>query len=146
MRKSCIIYVLLALFCIAVPVTASAIEGYPGSSWGQLYWDIPTKEGKQNVVLEGWIEQGVTWVKWDKPHGDILLNTYGTIRYKWDDQKYDWNNKFAPGVGVGLDIYIDQFHMRVGAEYLWERFYESGTEQQKVWIYTDWYGWWDLKK
>lgn len=143
MRKNCIIYVLLALFCIAVPVTASAIEGYPGSTWGQLYWEIPREGGEENVVWEGWIEQGVTLVKWD----DIDLNTYATIRYKWDDQKYDWNNKFSPGVGVGLDIYsIEQFHIRFGVEYLWERYYESGHEEQKVWVYSSWYGWWDLKK
>ena len=143
MKKGYVIYVLLMICCIAIPATAFAVEGYPGSSWGELYWEIPRDGGEENLVLQGWIEQGVTLAKWE----NISLNTYGTIRYKWDTQKYDWNNEFSPGVGIGVDIYsIKQFHVRIGAEYLWQRFYESGHEEQKVWIYADWYGWWDLKK
>jgi hypothetical protein len=143
MRKSYIFCVLLAFFCVCVTGRAFAVEGYPGSTWGELSWEIPKKGGEQNLLLEGWVAQGITWKKW----GNISLSTYGTIRYKWDTEKLDWNNKFSPGIGTALEILsFKQFHIRVGAEYLWERFYESGHEEQKVWIYTDWYGWWNFKK
>lgn len=143
MRKNLVLYVLSAFFCIGVSTAAFGIEGYPGSSWGELSWEIPKKEGDQNLLLQGWFVQGITWAKW----GDVNLNTYATIRYKWDSQGFDFNNKVSPGVGVALEIlHFKQFHIQTGVEYLWERFYQTGREEQKLWLYTNWYGWWDLRK
>jgi len=143
MRNRCIFYILLVFFCLSISFKAYAIEGFPGSSWGELYWELPKKGNQQDLVLQGWIQQGVTLAKWDK----INLNTYATLRYYWDSQEFDWYSKLAPGVGISVEIFhFKQFHIRTGAEYIWERHYRSGNEEQKVWLYTDWYGWWDLKK
>lgn len=143
MVKNCSLSVLLIIFCITLPVSVYAVEGFPGHTWGELSWEIPKKNGGQNLTLQGWIEQGIHWVKW----GDVKLNTYASLRYKWDKEKFDWNNKISPGVGVALEVFsVKQLHIRTGVEYLWERFYESGREEQKLFIYCTWYGWWDFKK
>jgi len=33
-----------------------------------------------------------------------------------------------------------------GVEYLWDRFYRSAETEQKVVVFMNWYGNWDLKK
>ncbi|MEW6109165.1 MAG: hypothetical protein AB1632_08405 [Nitrospirota bacterium] len=128
--------------CLAVPAAAHAIDGFPGSTWGELRWETP-RHGQQNLILEGWVEQGIHWMSWN----NIKLNTYAKIRYGWDSEKLDWNNSFGPGVGVALELLKpDGPHIRTGIEYIWERRYESGREIQKAIVFMNWYGWWDLKK
>lgn len=143
MKRKCIFSILVLVFLLIFSSHAFAIEGYPGHTWGDLTWEIPRTGGTPNLTLEGWIEQGIHWVSW----GNLKLNTYASLRYKWDEEKFDWNNKISPGVGVALELYSPkQIHVRTGIEYLWERFYVSGHEEQKVYFYVTWYGWWDLKK
>lgn len=131
---------IVLFFCFA-PSEGRAVEGYPGSTWGELRWEN-TRHGQDNLLLNGWVEQGVDWVRW----GGVRLNTYGTIRYKWDSEGLDWNNSVGPGVGValtGVDSGGDQ--IKVGIEYIWDSFYESGRTEEKAVLFMKWYGWWDIK-
>jgi hypothetical protein len=141
--KKCIVHLFILLLLMVIPCKVLAVEGYPGHTWGEMYWEIPTTKGQHNLTLQGWVEQGVYWMKWDNWH----LNTYATLHYKWDEEKNDWNNKISPGVGVSMELLSQkQVHLRAGVEYLWERYFESSREEQKVYVYTTWYGWWNLKK
>ena len=120
------------------------IEGLRGASWGELSYEIP-KEGEENLVLDGWIKQGIDWAKW----GNTSLNTYAKLRFKWDTEGYDWNNLMGPALGVSLDTFVPSgLSGSLGAEYVWEQrmLDENRFIDQKVVIYVNWYGWWDLKE
>ena len=119
------------------------IEGLRGASWGELRYDIP-KEGTENLVLDGWIKQGIDWAKW----GNTSLNTYAKLRFKWDTEGYDWNNLMGPALGISLDTFVPSgLSGSLGAEYIWEKrmIDDSNLMDQKVVIYVNWYGWWDLR-
>ncbi len=119
------------------------IAALRGASWGELRYEIP-KEGEENLVLDGWIKQGVDWAKW----GNTSLNTYAKLRFKWDTEGYDWNNLMGPTLGISLDTFVPSgLSGSLGAEYAWEKHMVNGTDimDQKVLIYVNWYGWWDLK-
>ncbi|HEM47280.1 MAG TPA: hypothetical protein ENO23_09595 [Alphaproteobacteria bacterium] len=139
LRLTCL---LLAAALIA-PGGAAAFEGFRGATWGELRWHMP-EEGDDNLVLNGWIRQGVDWAKW----GNTTLNTYGILQYRWDTERLDWNNMLGPGVGIALDTYTGKgLALSVGAEYIWEsRILDDGAVDRKAIVYMGWYGWWDLKR
>ncbi len=133
---------LIGLFLIALSGDALAFVGLRGSTWGDLRQDVP-KEGDGNLILQGWFKQGVDWAKW----GNTTLNTYATLRYRFDTEKYAWNNSIGPGVGISLEAYTSKGLVASwGIEYLWDRFFEADRTEEKVVFYMGWYGWWDLKK
>ncbi len=143
MKRTILHGALFILICAAiVPGGVSAFEGLRGATWGQLRYDIP-KEGEENLMMDGWIKQGVDWARW----GNTSLNTYGTIRYKWDTERLDWNNSLGPGVGISIDTYSPRgIIFSIGAEYLWENnTLHSGRTDQRAVVYMSWCGWWDLK-
>ena len=119
-----------------------AVEGFRGSTWGDLRWDLP-EEVDNDLILKGWIRQGVDWTH----VGSATLTTYATVRYAWDSRGLDWNNSIGPGVGIALDAWSDKgFAGTLAIEYLVDRFYETDRTEKKVVIYMGWYGMWDLKK
>jgi hypothetical protein len=143
MKSYCLAGLVLIIFCLSISSEAVAIEGFRGSSWGELRWDVPTVEGKPELWLYGWVKQGVDWVKW----GNTTLNTYATLRYSVDTPQRDWNSHVGPGVGIGMDTYMPKgLAASWGVEYIWDRFYKSDRTEQKVVLYVNWFGWWDLKK
>jgi hypothetical protein len=142
MKRLLCMTMLLLMVLPALPREARAIEGLRGATWGQLDYEIP-KEGKENLVLDGWIKQGVDWVKW----GDTSINTYAKLRFKWDTEGYDWNNLLGPTVGISLDTYVPSgLALSLGFEYSWESrlMSDSKVMDQKAMAYVNWYGWWDL--
>ncbi len=144
MRRSITFVILTVSLCLFLTPAANAIEGYRGSTWGDLRWDLP-EELDSNLLLRGWVKQGIDWKRWGK---NTTLNTYATIRYTVDTEKIDWNNKFEPGIGISLETYSPKgLGTTIGVEYIWEnRFLDSDWIDQKFVIYVGWYGWWDLKK
>ncbi|UCF05153.1 MAG: hypothetical protein JSV33_14740 [bacterium] len=133
----------MLLFSVTVTGTARAFEGFRGSTWGELRWDLP-REGEDNLIFNGWFKQGIDWMR----SGNTTLNTYAVLRYKWDIEEYDWNNAIAPGVGISLDTYSPGGVIAtLGFEYQWEKLlYGPDTMYHKAVIYVNWVGWWDLKK
>jgi len=139
----CILRMVRLILCfLMVPGVAFAVEGFRGSTWGDLRGELP-KDGKENLILMGWTRQGIDWARW----GNTTLNTYVTVRYRLDSERYDWNNSIGPGVGIAFDTYNPKGVIAMwGVEYLWDRYFESDRTDQKLVIYMGWYGWWDLKK
>jgi hypothetical protein len=141
--------VALVLLCLSLcSGSAFAIVGFRGSTWGDLRGELP-KEGDSNLLLKGWVKQGVDWTKW----GNVTLNTYATLRYQADTEGFDWNNSVGPGLGISLEAYSPHGVVAsLGIEYIWDRYLglEAGSPldemEQKVVFYVNWYGWWDLKK
>jgi len=138
-----VIVLVWCVSCLALmPSAASAFVGFRGSTWGDLREEVP-KSGDDNLILQGWIKQGVDWAQW----GNTTLNTYATLRYKVDTRRLDWDNSVGPGVGIALDAYSPRgFSAQIGIEYIWDRYFLSDRTDQKVAFYVGWYGWWDLKK
>ncbi|WP_306534002.1 hypothetical protein [Geobacter sp.] len=134
----------LAVTLFSGALSAYAIEGYPGKTWGDLRHEMPISgDTKENTIFDSWIEQGVYWLKWN----DIMLNTYGIVRFKWDEQASPWNNTVGPGVGIALEKFFPQgLFVRTGVEFMFDQQYETGRTDTKGVVYLNWYGWWDLKK
>ena len=133
----------LVLLCLALcSGSAFAIVGFRGSTWGDLRGEMP-KEGDSNLLLNGWLRQGVDWTKW----GNVTLNTYATLRYQADTEGLDYNNSVGPGFGISLEAYSPRGAVAsLGVEYIWDRYTTFDETAQKVVVYVNWYGWWDLKK
>jgi len=131
------------VLCLALLAgNASAFVGFRGSTWGDLRQEIP-KDTDSNLILQGWLKQGVDWAKW----GNTTLNTYATLRYRLDTEKLDYNNSVGPGLGVSLEAYSSKGLVASwGIEYLWDRFFQADRTEQKLVFYMGWYGWWDLKR
>ncbi|NJD55318.1 MAG: hypothetical protein FIA94_02815 [Nitrospirae bacterium] len=123
------------------------LEGtkYPGSTWGDLRYEIPNG-GDSNLILEGWIRQGITWKRWEREGRTYILNPYLKVKYKWDSEGLDWNNYISPGAGVALDMESPKGPLLSwGVEYSWENDFRSGDDVHKVEVFMRWYAWWDLK-
>ena len=133
---------LVLLLAAAWPGRAGAIEGLRGATWGELRYDIP-RDGRENLLLDGWVKQGIDWAKW----GNTTLNTYAKLRYRWDSERYEWNNLLGPSLGVSLDRYVPVgLALSVGIEYTWEHRLVSDDNplERKAVVYVNWYGWWNL--
>jgi len=139
------IIVLLAVLWLVLPSPASAIDGFPGSTWGDLHWESP-HPGENDVVLSGWVRQGIGWKRWEIG-GDmsLTLDTYATVRYYADTHGFDWFNYFGPGGGVSLDLSAPHGpSVSAGAEYIHQMNFRSSTERPYAALYLNWYHWWDL--
>jgi hypothetical protein len=135
--------VLLVVMTAGTGGALAEIAGLRGATWGDLRYEIP-KEGVENLVLDGWIKQGIDLAKW----GNTSLNTYAKLRFKWDTEGYDWNNLMGPTVGISFDTFVPAgLSGSLGVEYSWESRTLDGINvmDQKTMIYLTWYGWWDLK-
>jgi hypothetical protein len=139
---STITLLIILLFCLTGG--ASAIVGLRGATWGEIRYLIPRDDGDEdNLLLDGWIRQGIDLAKWS----NTTLNAYGTLRYRLDTEKTDWYNSLGPGVGVAFETFNAKGIVgSIGAEYIWEHFYEMDESDEKVVVFVNWYGWWDLMK
>ncbi len=122
-------------------------KGYPGSTWGDLRWEIPDKGGSRDLILEGWVRQGVVLKRWNEGNQTFVLDPYLRAKYKYDDLGLNYNNYVGPGAGIALDMERSKGPLlSLGVEYGWEKDWRSGTSVNRVEVYLRWYGWWDLKK
>lgn len=144
-RKTLITGLILVAVAVFGASSAQAIEGFPGSSWGELRQDFPISRSgdHNNLFLQGWVEQGIDWKKW----GNFYLNTYATIRYKWDSQALDYNNAIGPGAGIGISyIGPNGDNIKFGCEYIYDQYFRNGDTEQKIVLYLRWFTYWNLKK
>jgi hypothetical protein len=131
-----------ALAVLLFSSSAGAIVGFRGATWGDLRQEFP-KEFPDNLVLQGWVKQGIDWVEWRH----ATLNTYVALRYRFDTEGHDWNNTIGPALGLSLDLYTAKgLSAMAGVEYIWDRYLESDRNDNKLAVYLGWYGWWDLKR
>jgi hypothetical protein len=139
------------IFCLGFAAPAFAIDSYPGSTWGELLWQVPAQGPQPNIpnlTWQGWIRQGAEVARWDS----VRLVPYLTVRYWMDTRGLSWNNTVGPGVGLSLlTVPVKQSSVTFGVETVWDYYYrEWGYSASRltytVNVYVDWYGWWDLKK
>lgn len=136
----------LAVLVASVPGAAVGHEGLPGSTWGQLSWDVPS-EGERDAILEGWIRQGIAWRRWSLGDARLVLQTYGTVRYRWDSAGLEWNNDVAPGAGAAVDLALPRMPaLTGGVEWLYQWYTRSGATVPYAALFVDWYHAWGLAR
>ena len=138
-----IMFVAATAACLVLlSASAQAIVGFRGATWGDIRQEFHD-ELPDNLVLQGWVKQGVDWAEWRHAR----LNTYVALRYRLDTEGYDWNNTVGPAVGASLDLFTTSgVSATAGIEYIWDRYFESDRDDDKLALYVGWYGWWDLKR
>lgn len=136
----------LAALCAAAAGGAAALDGLPGSTWGDLSWDLPG-EGDRDVILQGWVRQGVAWRRWRAGEAALVLQTYGTVRYRWDRLGLPWNDHVAPGLGAAVDLAAPRMPaLTAGVEWVDAWHVRSGSTTPYGALFLDWYHWWDFRR
>ena len=121
-------------------------SNWPGSTWGDLRWEIPNS-GPSDLVLQGWVRQGVVIYRWKPQPLAFLLSTYVLVHYSVDTLGPDYNNYAGPGAGVGLDLDgVKGLQPTFAVEYAWEKNLRSPGGVQRLDFLLRWYAWWDLAK
>jgi len=134
----------IAAACAGAP-GAAALEGYPGSTWGDLYYEIPSP-GSSDLVLEGWVRQGVALKRWPIGRAHLVLQSYATLRYKWDSLGLDWNNYLGPGAGLAVDLDLPSFpSMSAGVEYVHQWNTRPDVSLPYAALFVNWFGSWDVR-
>ena len=107
----------------------------PGSSWGNLTYDV---DGLNGSGAQGFVNQGVDWFTLP---GGIVTNTYAEYRHRSrtkNNQYYD-----AGGPAVGLEF--KKWFLHLGVDYYWERDPLLNLSSNRTQFYLTWYYTWDLK-
>ncbi len=115
---------------------AYEIEGLPGSVWGQASYERADIAGPG--VL-GFVNQGIDWITIP---GDLTVNTFAELRYRFRENNKEFFNAYGPA--VGLELRRSPFHL--GVSYYWERYPEVQETSNRVQFYLSWYYDWDLKR
>lgn len=85
---------------------ATAIEGMPGSTWGNLTDSSSTVNCSGGM---GWINQGIDWTTLP---GGVVLNTFAEYRYRARSCQREYYD--AQGPALGLELKKDFLRLGVG--------------------------------
>lgn len=148
--KKCLFLAAVFIVFLWCATTAFAINGYPGSTWGELLWQTPAYGPQPNIpdlIGDGWIRQGADVASLD---GADLV-PYLTLRWTADTRALSWNNTVGPGIGISLlTAPIGNTSVTFGVENVWNYYYRDWSNPgnsrltDTVNVYMDWYGSWDL--
>ncbi len=117
------------------PAAAFDIEGVPGSTWGQTTYENQSLTGPG---AQGYLNQGIDWVTLP---GGVTVNTFAEARFRLREKNKAYFNAYGPALGLELR----KSHLKLGADYYWERFPELSESSNRVQYYLSWYYEWDLK-
>jgi hypothetical protein len=116
--------------------------GFPGITWGEIRYpgtQLPLDES--NLILDGYVEQGVDWMDWGKWG---TFNFYANLDFITDTEDLAWNNSIAYGAGVKLKKLIgDNVLLQYGIEAVHERRWINDQNNDVIFVYLNWSGWWD---
>ena len=131
-----LIWLWMSLFFLVFDQKALAVEGYYGSTWGEIFHDDDQLVGTGAM---GYANQGIDWLKLP---GEILVTTYGEVRYRFRSENRPYFNAY--GEALGFEFRKSSLHM--GIDYLWERFPELAAYSSGLEYYFSYYYDWDFKK
>ena len=131
------------LLLITKSVNAEKSLGTPGSTWGEIRFPGSAQpEDKNNLILEGAVEQGVDFFRLSK---DSAFNVFGKLDYALDKEGFDWNRKLRLGAGLKLRHYIsDTVVIAVGAKYEIDRRFVDDRTLEGFQLFSNWFGSWQL--
>ncbi|MCK5662132.1 MAG: hypothetical protein KAI17_01530 [Thiotrichaceae bacterium] len=115
---------------------------FPGITWGEIRYPGSQAPSEDNdIILEGYVEQGVDWMKLDTLG---TINFYANLDYITDSKELDWNNSITSGVGIKLKKVIgSNLLLEFGIEAAHERRWVSDQTDNVVFVYLNWSSWWD---
>ena len=108
----------------------------PLSTWGRLNYDLQGIEGSGS---QGWIKQGADWFSLGR---GWMFDTYAAYNWRLRTKSRNYYNAFGPSLGVEAS----KSPVKVGLEYLWQRFPQDHVSTRTFNLYLTWYFGWDLKK
>ncbi len=120
---------LLAAGALAPAAASYAPLGFPGAAWGGASRDLSGLEG---YGTQGWLKQGVTWVKlpWDMP-----VRTFASYQWRFRTENRRFYNEHGPGVSLELSkAFVD-----LGLELAWQRYPELGRRNDQYELFASWY-------
>lgn len=127
----------MAMGAAAGGVTAAfAIEGLPGSTWGQVSYEEADIAGPGII---GYVNQGVDWITLP---GALTVNTFAEFRYRFRQDNKEFHNAYGPALGV--ELHRSLWHL--GVDYFWEQYPELQERSNRLQLYLRWYQDWDLKR
>lgn len=116
--------------------SAFGIEGLPGSTWGQASYE---KADIAGPGVLGYVNQGIDWTTLP---GDLTVNTFTELRYRFRQDNKQYHNAYGPALGV--ELRRSPWHL--GVDYYWERYPELSESSNRLQLYLRWYHDWDLKR
>jgi len=112
------------------------IEGLPGSTWGHASYE---KADIAGPGVLGYVNQGVDWITLP---GELTLNTFAELRYRFREDNKEFFNAYGPAIGV--ELRRSPWHF--GMDYYWERYPELSETSNRLQFYVSWFHDWDLMR
>lgn len=107
----------------------------PLSTWGRLNYDLHGAEGSGS---QGWVKQGADWFGLGR---GWTFETYAAYNWRLRTKSRNYYNAFGPS--LGLECYRKA--VKIGFEYLWQRFPQDHISARSLNLYLNWYYGWNLK-
>jgi hypothetical protein len=135
---------MVAIFVLsAAGLDARVPLAMPGSTWGGVRF--PSSQElleKDNLILEGAVEQGVDWLR---VPGRGTFNTFGRLEFKMDREKFDYNNKLQFEAGLKLRFPLAGLGaVEIGGKYAFDRRNITDRTERGAVVFVNWWGGWDL--
>lgn len=118
----------------------------PGSTWAYIVGPSSSQgDERNNVLLQGKIEQGIVWFKFGED-GKWKLNTFAALSYSLDSKGINYNNKAIPAVGVKISRDFENGVLDLGVQAVQENRWKDNVNSTGVQAFASfWFGW-NLKK
>ncbi|MEW6683742.1 MAG: hypothetical protein AB1451_12590 [Nitrospirota bacterium] len=115
--------------------SAFGFEGLPGSTWGQASYEKADIAGPGII---GYVNQGIDWTTLP---GDLKVNTFAELRYRFRENNKEFYNAYGPALGA--ELRRSPWHL--GVDYYWEQYPELEERSNRFQFYLRWYHDWNLK-
>lgn len=141
MRIIALITSIIFLLLFTAVASAETPLGYPWLTWGEVTQTLGATNIDKGLILDGYAEQGVDWVKL----GSWNLNTFLGVRGKVSDHSNEyWNNYWGPWIGAKATIagnpsFASWSSLAVGMRYEYRDYFagESDSEGRTV-LFLQW--------
>jgi hypothetical protein len=119
-------------------LAATSVQPMPGNTWGELRFPASAQpEEKDNVLLEGAIEQGHELIRLTEKTSLIL---FGKLNYVVDSEKLQYNNKIRIAPGIKLrHTFENGMTTQLGVKYEVDHRHTTGKELHGSMWFLDWY-------
>ncbi|HVC09173.1 MAG TPA: hypothetical protein VNH15_04465 [Elusimicrobiota bacterium] len=117
------------LFLCAAGARAWQPLAYPFSNWGEFLSDFNKVQGG---VTQGWVQQGVDWVKLP---GGAVFDTFGGYYWMARSDNQTYYNQNGPYAGA----MISRGAFSVGGQYYWETFPALRQYVRDPQVFGSWY-------
>jgi hypothetical protein len=139
-------HVLVATWLALLASAAWAQRDMPmdGFTWGEIAFPASAqREDKNNIILDGSVEQDLQLVKVTDQYKLSLL---GKLDYSLDANRYDYNNFLKPGAGIKLTGRLgDSTRFAIGTRYEVERRLVSDHTFSGIQWFSNWHSSWHLR-